>query len=377
MPQQGSAPKLGVGLIGSGFMGRAHAQAFRAADFVYHLPLKPHLEIIADQDADRASKAAAALRFARSTGSWQDVVADPEVDVVAIATPNILHARIALAAIASGKAVYCEKPLATTIADALAMTQAAEAMLLPTGVGFTYLYNPMIGLARELIGAGEIGEVTAFRGIHAEDFMADAAAPFSWRCEAGNAGGALADIGSHIIAMAKHLIGPIDSVSGTLSTVHRERTGPDGIRRAVTIDDQADAVLRFASGATGTLSASWIASGWKMGLAFQVTGTKGSIAFTQERFNELQLFCMSGARARNGFTTILAGPEHPDYGAFCPAAGHQLGYNDLKTIEVKAMIDAIAGLPSATKDFRFALEVEQVAEAIRRSDRERVWVQVT
>lgn len=376
MPIQSSVPNLGVGLIGSGFMGRAHAQAFRAAEFVYDLPVKPRLEIIADQDADRAGQAAAALGFARSTGRWEDLVADRAVDVVAIATPNILHAPIALAAISSGKAVYCEKPLATSITDALAMTEAAEAARLPTGVGFTYLYNPMIGLARELISTGEIGEVTAFRGIHAEDFMADAAAPFNWRCEPDNAGGALADIGSHIIAIAAHLVGPIDSVCGTLSTVHRERTGPDGIRRAVTIDDQADAAVRFASGATGTLSASWIASGWKMGLAFQVTGTKGSIAFTQERFNELQLFRRSGENARNGFTTILAGPAHPDYGAFCPAAGHQLGYNDLKTIEVKAMIDAIAGLPSAAKDFRFALAVEQVAEAIRRSDRERIWTVV-
>lgn len=376
MPTRSNAPKLGVALVGSGFMGRAHAQAFRAAEFVYDLPVRPHLEIIADEDADRAGKAAAMLGFARSTGRWEDVVVDRAVDVVAITTPNILHAPIALAAISSGKAVYCEKPLATTIADALAMTQAAEAARLPTGVGFTYLFNPMIGLARELINEGEIGEVTAFRGIHAEDFMADAAAPFNWRCEAENAGGALADIGSHIIAMAEHLIGPIDSVCGTLSTVHHERTGPDGRSRAVTIDDQADAAVRFASGATGTLSASWIATGWKMGLAFQVTGTQGSIAFTQERFNELQFFRRSGPRARSGFTTILAGHEHPDYGAFCPAAGHQLGYNDLKTIEVKAMMDAIAGRPSATKDFRFALAVEQVAEAIRQSDRERRWVEV-
>lgn len=357
-------------------MGRAHAQAFRAADFVYRLPLRPHLEMIADQDAGRATAAAASLGFARSSGSWQELVTDPRIDLVAIATPNQLHAPIALAAIAAGKAVYCEKPLATTIAEAAAMTQAAETARRPTGVGFTYLHNPMIRLAREMIRGGEIGEVTAFRGIHAEDFMADRAAPFNWRCEVENAGGALADLGSHIIAMAKHLVGPVHQVSGTLSTIHKDRPTSDGSRRAVLVDDQADATIRFASGATGTLSASWIASGWKMGLAFQVTGTEGSIAFSQEHLNELKLYRARGTRIDNGFVTILAGPEHADYGAFCPAAGHQLGYNDLKTIEVKAMIDVIAGVPSEARDFRFALEVEEVADAIRRSAREHGPMQV-
>jgi len=357
-------------------MGRAHARAFLSARSVYVLSPAPVLDLIADQDAEQAAAAAAVLGFARSTGDWRRVVVDPDVDLVAIATPNLLHAPIALAALQAGKAVYCEKPLAATLEDATAMVAASEAAGLPTGVGFTYLHNPMIGLAREIIASGEIGEVTAFRGAHAEDFMAAASAPFNWRCEPENAGGALADLGSHIIAMARYLVGPIDAVSGRLSTVHRRRPSAGGALRDVHVDDQADAVVGFACGATGTLSASWIASGWKMGLSFQVTGTKGSIAFTQERLNELQLFSSGGAARTSGFTTILAGPEHPGYGAFCPAAGHQLGYNELKTIEVEAMLDALAGRPSASKDFRFALEVEQIADAIRRSHRDQRWVAV-
>jgi predicted dehydrogenase len=370
-----SGAPLHIALIGSGFMGRAHALAFAAADRTFDLPRAPRVTILADRDLPTATTAAASLGIPRATGDWREAIADASIDMVAIATPNLLHAPIAIAALQAGKAVYCEKPLATTIAESEAMTAAAAATGRPTAVGFTYLYNPMIVLARELIASGEIGEVTAFRGIHAEDFMASADAPFNWRCELEQAGGALADIGSHIIAMAQHLVGDIASVSGRLHTAYPTRRDAAGTDRAVTVDDQMDAVVEFTGGATGTLAASWIASGHKMGLAFEVSGTKGSIAFTQEQFNELQLY-RSGPGRTNGFTTICAGPEHGDYGAFCPASGHQIGYNDLKTIEVKAAVEAAAGLPSAAKSFADALAVEKVADAIRRSHRERGWVKL-
>lgn len=367
-----SRAPLNIALIGSGFMGRAHALAFAAADRTFDLPLSPRVVLLADRDLETAEHAAASLGIGRASGDWREAIADASIDMVAIATPNLLHAPIAIAALEAGKVVYCEKPLATTIADSEAMTAAAAASGRPTAVGFTYLYNPMVALARELIADGEIGEVTAFRGIHAEDFMASADAPFNWRCEPEQAGGALADIGSHIIAMAQHLVGDIAAVSGRLHTAHPTRRDAAGNNRAVTVDDQMDAVVEFAGGATGTLAASWIASGRKMGLAFEISGTRGSISFTQEQFNELKLF-RTGPGRTNGFTTICAGPEHGDYGAFCPASGHQIGYNDLKTIEVKAAVEAAAGLPSAAKSFADALAVEKVADAIRRSHRDGDW----
>lgn len=366
-------PTLRIALVGSGFMGRAHAMAFAAAARTFDLPVTPVLEVLADRDEAAAAAAAASLGFARSTGDWRRAVEDPAIDLVAVATPNLLHAAIALAALAAGKPVYCEKPLAATLAEAEDMAGAAAASGLPTAVGFTYLYNPMIALSREMIAAGEIGEVTAFRGIHAEDFMASPEAPFNWRCEPEQAGGALADIGSHVIALARHLVGEIAEVSGRLHTAHGERRDPAGVLREVRVDDQMDAVVRFAGGAAGTLSASWIATGRKMGLGFEISGTRGSLAFTQERFNELQ-FYRAGEGPRSGFTTIMAGPGHGDYGAFCPASGHQIGYNDLKTIEVKAAIEAALGLPNAAKDFADALKVERVADAIRRSSAERGWI---
>ena len=370
-----SKPPLRIALIGSGFMGRAHAMAFGATARTFELPVEPVLDLLVDRDAKTAGRAARALGFARPSDDWRSAVTDPAIDLVAIAAPNNLHAPIALAALAAGKPVYCEKPLATTLAEAQAMAAAAEATGLPTAVGFTYLHNPMIVTAREMIAGGEIGQVTAFRGVHAEDFMASPDAPFNWRCEPDNAGGALADIGSHIIAMARYLAGDITTVTGALHTAHKVRRDAAGVERAVAVDDQMDAVVRFAGGATGTLSASWIATGRKMGLAFEVTGTAGSIAFTQERLNELRVF-RPGQPGREGFMTIEAGPAHGEYAAFCPAPGHQLGYNDLKTIEVKAAIDAVTGNPGAAHSFRDALAVEQVADAIRRAAREGGWATI-
>lgn len=360
---------LRIGLAGSGFMGRAHALAFTNVGAVFDLPDRPVLELIADRDEATAELARASLGFARATADWRLMVADPAVDAVAIATPNILHAPIALAAIAVGKPVYCEKPLAATLAEALAMTEAAEAAGVATQVGFTYLHNPMVAYARALIASGEIGEVTTVRVIHAEDFMASPQAPYGWRCEPDNAGGALADIGSHAIAMARFLAGDIASVSASLRTVHATRPGPTGAPLPVHVDDTADATVIFASGAAGTISASWIESGRLMGLGFEISGTKGGLSFRQERFNELRLFRAGG----RGFTLLEAGPDHPPYGAFCPAPGHQLGYGDLKTIEVRAFLAAVAGEASGF-GFREAYEVDRVADAMRRSSAERKWI---
>ncbi len=373
--QRGEAASIGIGLIGSGFMGRAHALAFRSVAGVFPLAVQPRLELLADISEQRAVEAARALGFRRSTHDWQTLVRDPDVDLVAIATPNVMHAPMALAAIEAGKHVYCEKPLATTLSDAIAMTRAAESAGIVTMVGFNYLKNPMMTTAREIVRNGEIGEVTGFRAVFAEDFMADPLAPFSWRCEERQAGGALADIGSHAIALSRFLLGDVESVCGRLDTIHTTRPLPSGGVRAVEVDDQAAILVRFADrGFTAGLQASWLATGEVMQLAFELRGTKGAITFTQERLNELRLFRFGGDPARKGFTTIHAGPAHAEYGAFIPATGHQLGFNDLKVIEVRRLLDAVAGAAASDMDFREALAVTRVMHAIRRSSSEARWV---
>lgn len=370
--------RLSIGLIGGGFMGRAHALAFRAAAAVFSLPRAPHFEVVADATDELAQATAASLGFTRSTGDWQSLTADPAVDLVDITTPNVLHKPMALAAIKAGKHVYCEKPLAPNADDAKAMVDAAEAAGVKTFVGFNYLKNPMAALARDIVQSGEIGEVVSFRGIHAEDYMADPTTPFSWRLDPESGPGALGDLGSHLISMARFLVGDVTSVCGQLETVVKER--PAGMGRSETRDirqdDQARALVRFANGAGGVLEASWVATGRKMQLAYEITGSRGALAFTQERMNELKLFTTGQPSGREGFKTIAAGPEHPPYADFCPAPGHQLGFNDMKTIEARDIVQALAGECDAWPDFREAWQVQQVIDAIMTSAAEQQWIEV-
>jgi len=362
-----------VGLIGSGFMGRCHANAFRSVGGLFDLPVEPHLSILADAGEDLAEAAARNLGFARSTGDWRMLIDDPAVDIVAITAPNILHEPIALAAIAAGKTVYCEKPLSTTAASALKMTEAAENSGVTTVVGFNFLRNPMIKLAREIIAAGEIGEVTGFRGRHAENYMASAEAAHSFRTDP-EGGGALADIGSHIVSMARYLLGPIVEVHADCRTIHRTRpTAPGSTTRApVLVDDMTHALVRFDCGVGGSLEANWAATGRTMDLSWEITGTKGALAFSQENMNEILLW--SASPGRSGYTRIEAGPKHPPYGQFCPAPGHHLGFNDLKVIEVAELLVAHADEAKAMPDFREGYEVQRTIEAMQEASRSRQWV---
>ncbi len=219
----------------------------------------------------------------------------------------------------------------------------------------------MIKLAKDIIDSGEIGEIRNFRGIHAEDFMADHRIPWTWRLDPASGGGALADIGSHIIAAARYLVGPIAEVMGKSVTAIAER--PDHNKssqmKAVEVDDICHAFVSFGNGATGTLEANWVASGRKMQHDFEISGSKGSIFFSQERFNELDLFLFSDKKGQQGFRKIFAGPDHEPYGAFCVAGGHQIGFNDLKTIEVRDFLLSIAGQNTGHADFREGYEVQK------------------
>ncbi len=361
-------PTIGVGVIGTGFMGKAHALAYRTAASLFPLAVRPVLEMVADNDRSGAERAGRSFGFRRMTEDWRELVSDPKVAIVSVTTPTALHHEMALAAIAAGKHVHCEKPLATNEAEARRMMEAAEVAGVATQVGFNYLKNPLLGLAREMIAGGELGEITGFRGIHAEDYMADPEAPFAWRLEAAG-GGVLADLGSHIIGLARFLLGPIVSVFADLETVVKERPMAPGSaeRRVVTVDDTARLTVRFARGAGGTIEASWVASGRSMQLGFDIAGSKGGLVFTQERMNELLFYRADGPRSRRGFVRIEAGPEHPPYGLFCPARGHQLGFNDLKTIEMADFLSAIGGGEAKGPDFREGWEVQKVVETARLS----------
>jgi predicted dehydrogenase len=368
-------PKLSIGLIGTGFMGKAHAFGFTSAPRVFDLPFAPELGMVADVTPEAAASAADALGFGHSTADWRDIIADPAIDIVSITAPNALHKEMSLAAIAAGKHVYCEKPLAPLAADAAEMAEAAEAAGVKTQVGFNYLCNPMMALARDMIAAGELGEIRGYRGLHAEDYMADASGPFTFRHDPAG-GGALADLGSHALATAEFLLGPVAAVMGDCVTMIGERPDAKGGRRKVEVDDVGRAFLRFESGATGSIEGNWIATGRKMQHDFEVYGTKGALVFSGERLNELHFYSTADATGRQGFRRIEAAPDHPPYGNFCVAPGHQIGFNDLKAIEVAGYLRAIAGLQAEPFNFRAGLRIQHLVETIQRSSVEGRWLPV-
>jgi predicted dehydrogenase len=333
--------------------------------------------VVADINREAGERACRQLGFKRVTENWQELVEDPKVEIVSITAPNVMHSEMSLAAIRNGKHVHCEKPLAPTAEAAREMMDAAETAQVVTHVGFNYIKNPMLELARQMIAAGDLGEITGFRGIHAEDYMSDPAAPYSWRVDSSGGGGAVADLGSHIIGIARFLLGPISAVNADLQTAIKERPLSSGSaeKRPVLVDDIARLLVRFDQGSGGTIEASWIATGRKMQLGFELYGTKGALAFTQERLNELLHF-RAGSEGRQGFVRIEAGPSHHPYGLFCVAPGHQLGFNDLKTIEVAHLLQAIAGGERKGPDFREAWEIQKVVDTAIRSSKERAWLTV-
>ena len=371
--------KLRIGLIGSGFMGRAHAYAFRAAPSVFDLPLYPELELLSDVDEETARNAAASLGFHRSTGDWRNLVTDPSVDLVDITTPNRFHLEMAMAAIAEGKPVYCEKPLAPSAGEALALVEAAEAAGVVTMVGFNYLKNPMTRLAREIIQSGEIGEIIGYRGCHFEDYMLAPVEPENWRLDPSGGDGVIGDLMSHAISTARYLVGGIAEIMADRDSIRRsfdEEQGGAGSLPAAKVADQVRALVRFESGCTGTLEASWVAAGRKMNHVFEVTGTRGAIILDYERLNELRFYTFEPNEGRDGFKTILAGPNHPPYGNFTPAPGHQLGFNELKMIEVAALVDALYGKARSFPDFREGWEIQRVVDSMVRSSTQGSWVAV-
>lgn len=371
-----------IGLIGTGYIGRCHAIAYAQAPTVFPLEAELVLEYLAEINPQLAAQKAKEFGFQRSTGNWRDVVSDPYVDVVDICTPNFLHKEIALAAIANGKHVYSEKPLALSARDAKIMYERAKLAGVKTLVGFNYIKNPTTQLTREIIESGEIGEVIHFYGTHNEDYLANAATPIDWHCIKEKAGlGALGDLGAHIVQMSQYLLGQeIAFVMGDMQTVIPYRPNPQNNQERIKVEneDQATALVRFANGCMGTIETSRIACGRKMGLSYVITGTKGSISYTQERMAELKLYLHDDNPARQGFKTIFTGPLHPDYKHFCVSAGHGIGFNDQKTVEIRDLVNGIAtNSIGLYPDFEEGYKVSRILDAIALSCEQKRWINVS
>ncbi len=372
--------RIGVGLVGTGFMGKCHAMAFGAVKSVFGDV--PHIDRLAlcDVDSSHARQKASEFGFNSATTNWHDLLADPAIHLISITSPNGMHREMAVAALEAGKHVWCEKPMALTLADAEAMTAAAaKAKGQVTALGYAYLRNPALQYARQLITEGAIGEVFDFRGSVDEDYMADPSLPWSWRLTRRDAGlGTLGDLTCHLVSLAHELVGEIGSLCAMADVVHDQRplAGEAGKLAQVENDDIAHAVVRFRSGARGVLSSSRIAHGRKNGLRIEVHGSKGMLWLDNERMNELNLYVADGPVAARGFRRILSSPAHPAYGKFCPAPGHGLGFNELKVIELAEILHAIQQTPSNHIDFARGLRIEKVIHAFAQSSAARAWVSI-
>ncbi len=362
--------QIGIGIVGGGYMGKAHAVAMSAVGAVFETALRPRLEMVCATSDASAAKYRDAYGFNRATTDWRELVNDPAVQAIVIASPQATHREIAEAAFALGKPVLCEKPMGATLDDSRAMAKAADDAGAINMTAFNYIRTPATQYARQLIADGVIGDITWFRGEHTEDFLADPTAPATWRTT-GMANGTMGDLSPHMLNAALALVGPITSLIAEVETVHADRPGG-----AVTNDDHGQMMCRFANGAMGAMYFSRIATGRKMGYAYEITGTKGAIRFDQEDQNAIWLYQMDGPEAQRGFTKILTGPAHPDYLPFCQGPGHGTGYQDQIIIEAKDFLEAIASGQNKWPTFQDGVAVNQIVAAALVSSDTKAWVKV-
>ena len=376
---------IGVGLIGTGYMGKCHATAWGSVKARFSSVITPRLEVLCDADETIAKDCAQAFGFAKHSTNWRELLDNPAIDVISVTTPNGLHPEMAIAALNAGKHVWCEKPMGLTLDHAASMATTAQKAAnsgIKTQLGYNYVHNPAIIHARKLVEEGVIGRVIHFRGQVDEDYMADPLLPWSWRCKIENGGlGTLGDLTCHLVSLAHFLVGDIAKVLADIDTVHKDRPLPQNMAEetgeetgAVENEDMAQAVIRFKSGISGLISSSRVAWGRKSLLRIEIHGDKGMIVFDQERMNELELFQATGDRGTRGFTRILTGPEHPPYGEYCPAAGHQIGFNELKIIEVAQFLDAIAGKKANWPNFKEGQKIERVIHGVAESAQLGRWI---
>jgi predicted dehydrogenase len=372
-------PDANIALIGYAFMGRAHSNAYRQVTAFFSPRLRPRLKVLCGRTRSKAASAARQLGWEEVSTDWEEVVRRPDIDVVDISTPGDSHAEIAIAAARAGKVVFCEKPLANSVREAERMLTAVQRAGVLHMVCHNYRRAPAVMLAKELIARGELGELRHYRGTYLQDWITDPKFPLVWRLDRRQAGsGALGDIAAHSIDLARFLVGEIVAVAGDLETFVRKRPLPDNPRRTgrVTVDDAATALVRFESGAMGTIEATRMAPGRKNHNRFEINGSRGSVAFDLERMNELEVYLESDARAVRGFRRILVTESvHPYIKAWWPP-GHIIGYEHTFTHTVYDLLQAVASDRLPEPNFLDGVRNQRVMDAIERAAATRRWIDV-
>jgi predicted dehydrogenase len=375
-----SRGRIGVGVVGFGWMGHAHSRScLRIPTLFPERTADADLVVVADTDPGRRTEAVEAFGFRLACRDWEDVVSHPEVDVVYVTAPNMLHVTIVEAAAGAGKHVFCEKPVGCTPAQTARAARVTREAGVLTGVGYNYRFAPLVRHLRDLIADGALGEVTSYRGRFFSMYGSDPLGTLSWRYRLDEGGyGVSSDLLSHAVDLAHTLVGPIARVVGTRATTiaerplargvgtHYGRGGPDDPRGAVTNEDSVSMLAEFASGAQGTFESSRTLVGPESQMAFDVHGTRGAAAWNLERLNELALY-RADDPVHHGYTTVFGGDRFPYHGAFVPGSANTIGYEDLIAIEDHLFLEAVlAGRPHEAS-FEAALRFVEVQDALIRS----------
>jgi len=386
----GARRRIGVGVIGFGWLGQAHTRSLLRIPTLFE-DRAFDAELVACSDAlpARLDQATQSFGFKRASAAWEAVIDDPDVEVVYIATPNMVHVQLAEAAAHAGKAgIFCEKPVGGTPEQVARAARAARAAGVISGVGYNYRWAPLVRYARELISSGELGEITNYRGRFFSMYGADPLGFNSWRFQLERAGyGVTSDLMSHAVDLAHMLIGSITKVTGTLETFIRARPAPgdaashygrgrpEDPRTPVTNEDYAAMLCTFASGARGTFEVSRTLVGPESENAFDVYGTRGAVGWNFERLNELRVYRATEDRG-SGYTTVLGGDRFGHHGVFVPSSGNPIGFEDLVTIEDYEFCSAVAEARPFEPSFEQALAWAAVQDALLRSVHSGGWEEV-
>lgn len=382
---------LNVAMIGGGFMGKAHAMAYASMPmFFWPAPAMPVRKVVVDITDDLAIAARDRFGFEEASTDWHAAVTRDDVDIVDICTPNDSHAEIAIAAAKAGKHVICEKPLARTAVESRRMLDAVRDAGVIHMVAFNYRRTPAVALAKKLVGEGRIGEILNFRGTYLQSWSADPDSPLSWRFQKAVAGsGAAGDIGTHVIDLARYLAGPIQSVN-TMTKTHittrpRQSGGVDTLgtarnssaeRGTVDVDDELLSLLRFESGAIGSIEATRNAHGRNNFLTFEIHGTKGSIAFDYERRDELRVMLADDPAEVRGFRTVHSGPSHPYGPNLWPIPALGIGYGETKIIECYDLCQSIVTGQQPSPNFEDGHRIALITDALLASAETGRWTEV-
>lgn len=382
--------QLRVGMIGYKFMGKAHSNAYRSLPMFFPEALKPEMVAICGRNVSAVQAAANQLGWSESVTDWKELVNREDIDLIDINAPSDAHKEIAIAAAKAGKHIFCEKPLALTLADAREMLQAAEEAGVTHMVGFNYRFSPAVRLAKKLVESGRLGQIYHFRAWFLQDWIMDPQFPLVWRLQKEVAGsGSHGDLGAHLIDLAHYLVGDMQEVIGMSETFIKERPiasemtglsakgstgGPMG---KVTVDDATLFMTRFENGALGSFEATRFAAGHRSTNSFEINGSLGSVKFDFERMNELEVYFTSDDEDVQGFRRVLAtDPVHDYMEAWWPP-GHTIGFEHTFTHEILELSTAISEGRQPVPNFEDGVKCQAVLEAVDKSIEERRWVRLS